>query len=98
MYYNHITINERACIYVFLKNGMSIREIAKALSRNPSTISREIKRNSHRVNHLYHPEAAQRKYDGRRLICHRKKNNNISPYNNLLIEGVSCLLDLFPYD
>ena len=77
MYYNHITINERACIYVFLKNGMSIREIAKALSRNPSTISREIKRNSHRVNHLYHPEAAQRKYDGRRLICHRKKNNNI---------------------
>ena len=77
MYYNHITINERACIYVFLKNGMSIREIAKALGRNPSTISREIKRNSHRVNHLYHPEAAQKKYDGRRLICHRKKNNNI---------------------
>lgn len=29
MNYNHITINERACIYQFKQLGMSIREIAK---------------------------------------------------------------------
>ncbi|WP_156032244.1 helix-turn-helix domain-containing protein, partial [Sharpea azabuensis] len=49
MNYNHININERSCIYQFLTLGMSIRGIAKALHRSPSTISREIKRNSYRT-------------------------------------------------
>ena len=49
MNYNHININERSCIYQFLTLGMSIRGIAKALHRSPSTISREIKRNSYRA-------------------------------------------------
>lgn len=45
MNYNHLTINERACIYQFKQLGMSIRKIAEALNRSPSTISRELKRN-----------------------------------------------------
>lgn len=45
MSYNHLTIEERSCIYQFLTLGMSIRKIAQALKRSPSTISREIKRN-----------------------------------------------------
>ena len=53
MNYNHININERSCIYQFLTLGMSIRGIAKALHRSPSTISREIKRNSYRTRNNF---------------------------------------------
>lgn len=52
--------------------GMSIREMAKALHRSPSTISREIKRNCYRSNGIYQPTAAQNKYSIRRKKCHRK--------------------------
>ena len=38
----HLPINERSCIYPFIKMGMRIREMAKALNRSPSIISREI--------------------------------------------------------
>ena len=37
-----LPINERSCIYSFIKTRMSIREMAKALNRSLSTISREI--------------------------------------------------------
>ena len=77
MNYNHININERSCIYQFLTLGMSIRGIAKALHRSPSTISREIKRNSYRTRNnfkeydRYFPVKAQEKYEERRTRCHR---------------------------
>ena len=77
MNYKHITINERSCIYQFLNMGMSIRAIARALHRSPSTISREIKRNSYQTrNHFkeydrYFPIKAQEKYEERRSRCHR---------------------------
>ena len=45
MSYKYITIFERSCIYQFLNLRMSIRQIAKAIKRYPSTITREIKRN-----------------------------------------------------
>jgi IS30 family transposase len=70
MSYNHLTINERACIEVFIKNNITIREIAKKLGRSPSTISRELKRNSQ--NNSYNPIKAQEKYDNKRVNCHRK--------------------------
>ena len=75
MNYNHININERSCIYQFLTLGMSIRGIAKALHRSPSTISREIKRNSYRAwsnfkeYDRYFPVKAQEKYEERRTRC-----------------------------
>ncbi len=49
MSYNHLTIDKRSCIYQFLNLGMSIRKIAQALKRSPSTISLEIKRNSSKI-------------------------------------------------
>lgn len=72
MNYNHLTINERACVYQFRELGMSMRKIAKALNRNVSTISRELKRNycGHRYKYIAH--IAQKKYDERRINCHRK--------------------------
>ena len=78
MSYNHLTIEERSCIYQFLNLGMSIRKIAQALKRSPSTISREIKRNSSKIkssrgsNTRYFPIKANDKYRDRRKDCHRK--------------------------
>ena len=53
-----------------------MREIAKALCRNVSTIIREIKRNSIVMGNgkgyqKYFPTTAQKKYDTRRLKSHR---------------------------
>lgn len=76
MNYNHLTINERCCIFQFKQSGMSIRQIAKALNRNASTISREIKRNSSEFRSWgrfkrYLPQAAQKQSEQRRGRCHR---------------------------
>ena len=45
MNYTHLTIEERAWLRKYYVDGKSYREIAKLLSRSPSTISREIARN-----------------------------------------------------
>ena len=50
MSYSHFTIEERISIKHLLAKGISIRQIAVELSRSPSSISREIKRNSHDSN------------------------------------------------
>lgn len=82
MSYNHLTINERICIYQFRKFNMSIRAIAKALGRSASTISRELKRNIE--GNTYIPNIAQDKYDSKRLNCHRK--TKITPEIKTYIE------------
>ncbi len=45
MPYSHLTLQERYCIAHMHMHKMSIRTIATRLSRSPSTISRELKRN-----------------------------------------------------
>ncbi|MCQ2742485.1 MAG: helix-turn-helix domain-containing protein, partial [Bacilli bacterium] len=45
MSYSHFTIEERISIKHLLAQDVSIRQIAKALDRSPSSVSREIKRN-----------------------------------------------------
>lgn len=73
MNYNHLTIEERACISKFKDMNLSIRKIAKLLDRSPSTISRELKRNSYKIEKNYSitryiPTDAHRKYKNRRLM------------------------------
>ena len=43
--YTHFTLSERESLQLFLEQDLSIREIARCLNRNPSSVSREIKRN-----------------------------------------------------
>lgn len=67
MNYIHLTIEERACIAKFKEMNMNLREMAKILDRNVSTISRELKRNSYKtsIKHSvmrYSPTQAQKKY------------------------------------
>ena len=76
MNYKHLTIEERACISKFKEMNMSLREMAKILNRNVSTISRELKRNSYKtsVNYSvtrYSPTVANNKYIERTRNCHR---------------------------
>ena len=76
MNYIHLTIEERACISKFKEMGLSLREMAKLLNRNVSTISRELKRNSYKtgINYSvtrYVPTDANRRYKERRINCHR---------------------------
>ncbi len=47
MNYNHLTIEERACIIKFKEMNLSIREMSKLINRSPYTISREIKRKNY---------------------------------------------------
>ena len=82
MNYNHLNINERTVIAQLKKSGVSIREISRQLQRSPSTISRELKRNSYLSGNQYHatlynPVNAQRKYECRKNHCGRKPINDI---------------------
>jgi IS30 family transposase len=45
--YQHLTQRERYLIEYHLSSGKKQKEIANILGRNPSTISREIRRNKH---------------------------------------------------
>lgn len=78
MSYSHLTITERGLIAQYLRNGLKIRRIAELLERSPSTISREIKRNSRttvgpgRCSTRYFPVQADKRYQRRRENCHRK--------------------------
>lgn len=78
MSYHHLTIEERGLIAQYRKEGLSIRCIASLLERNPSTISRELRRNKSgstrgfRSSLYYFPLQAHRLAQERRKNCHRK--------------------------
>lgn len=75
--YWHITEWERRQIYTLLREWLNRKEIWERLWRDPSTVWREIKRNS--VNWVYQPAYAQREYELRRSEINkwrRKLKNN----------------------
>lgn len=68
--YRQLTLEERCSIARLREAGQSIRQIAAALDREPSTVSRELKRNGAKVG--YRPayaqaQAAARCWHGSRL-------------------------------
>lgn len=56
--YHQLSYQERCAIFNGLKKQFSIREIAENINRDPSTVSREIARNSDHVGYFY-PDHAQ---------------------------------------
>ncbi|GAJ99840.1 LOW QUALITY PROTEIN: mobile element protein [Geomicrobium sp. JCM 19055] len=68
MSYQHLTTFERARIDTLQKIGYSIRKISDELRRSPSTISRELRRNTV-VTQEYRSEIAQDIAHKRRLAC-----------------------------
>ena len=81
MPYQHLNLCDRKVINKMLGKGKSIRKIAKYIGCNPSTISREIKRN--RDIYWYRPSTAHEKYKQRRKNSKHRiidKNNKLRVY------------------
>lgn len=70
--YKHITVEEREEIMVGRREGKSIRAMAREIGRSPSTVKRELDRNS-KDGRWYRASTAQRRSDARRLRCRRRR-------------------------
>lgn len=77
--YNHLTLLERDQITIMLYEGRKIREIAKTLGRDKSTISRELNRNSSSEYKKYLSHRAHARADGRRTAagCRPRLKNDL---------------------
>ena len=65
----HLTLREREDIMLMRRDGKGVCEIARAIGRDKSTVSRELSRNS--CERFYRAPTAQRRYSERRLACRR---------------------------
>ena len=72
MNYTELSIEERATLQIGLSHSLSLRAIARLIGRSPSTISREIKRNSNSAGQYSAPQAQQSRCRNR-LLCRPKK-------------------------
>lgn len=63
--YGHVTIEERCEISRLQTSGLSVRQIAASLDRSPSTVARELKRNSSKTLG-YQPRYADQQAHARR--------------------------------
>jgi transposase, IS30 family len=70
--YRQLTAEDRERLYALRSEGASMRECARKLGVDASTISRELERNSTDVagGSVYLPDRAQNIYQGRRKKCH----------------------------
>src|SRR3989344_4465828 len=65
--YNQLNLEEREQLHLLIWDKLSIRKIAKIMGRSPSTISREIERNTPLIHRRYTPHLAQAKYHERKV-------------------------------
>jgi IS30 family transposase len=83
MKYTHLNVEEREKIQELLWQKTSIRTIAKAVGRSPSSIAREVRKNKSPEKEIYTPRVANlraleyRKHRGR---AERLKNEHIRSY------------------
>jgi IS30 family transposase len=82
--YRQLTEAERYTLSVLKRDGRSLRSIARALQRSPSTISREVRRNAtldrHKPRPLYVPSKAHEHANGRRRRSRRVRHHAASTY------------------
>lgn len=90
MNYKQLTIEERERIQELLWQKLSVRDIAKALGRNASSISREIKRNQTEQRQLYRPRLAH----GKALVRRTHRGQRILDTNDQLLRYVKTYLKL----
>src|SRR5438874_2233579 len=68
--HHKLSPRERDQIAYWRAIGVPIREIARRLSRSPSSISDEVKRN--RIDGIYHSIHAHKAFQARKRNCHKK--------------------------
>ena len=85
--YCQLTEPERYTLSVLKRDGCSLRHIARLMQRDPSTISREIRRNAtidhHKPRPLYVPSKAQEHANGRRRRSRRVKHHAPEVYAHI---------------
>ena len=67
----HLALREREGIMLMRRDGRGVSEIARAIGRDKSTVSLELKRNS--CERFYRASTAQRRYAARRAACRRRR-------------------------
>lgn len=67
--YKQLAIEQRYQIYAFRKAGLSLKNIAKEIGCNKSTISRELFKNKGKRG--YRPDQAQKKASNRKITAHK---------------------------
>ena len=87
--YKHLTQDQRYYIEVQLSNFISISKISKAIKVHPSTIYREIKRNSH-YNGAYYSsmatgKASIRRYEANKFRKFDKFTNRVVNYGSVAL-------------
>ena len=65
--YKQLVRDQRASIAALRKEGLSIRQVAISIGVNPSTVSRELKRNKCKVTQTYTPSTAAKLSKQRRI-------------------------------
>jgi IS30 family transposase len=89
--YRQLTEAERYTLSALKREGWSLRRIAQALQRSPSTISREVRRNAtidrHRPRPLYVPSKAHEHANGR-----RRRSRRVRHHAPVVYEHVEALL------
>src|SRR5688572_22117612 len=71
--YHQLTSEERYALSTLRKQGFSQSQIARALGRHRSTISRELRRNARQKPHWYRPFNADEMTRGRRRRSRRNR-------------------------
>lgn len=84
--YTQLSLDEREKLHYMIWDKLPIREMARRLNRDPSTISREVKRNTPESRRVYMSHLAQERYETRKRIVRvrpRLKNKKIVDYVEL---------------
>ena len=85
-HYHQLTAFDRGRIEVLLKEGLSMRRIAKEIGRSVSTISREIARS---VGSTYVAENANQNHILARTNSHKHRNLDNDELRNVVIYGIN---------
>lgn len=89
MSYSHFTLEERDLLQQKLNSGESIRSIASFLGRSPSSVSRELRRNS-LPSGAYAPYKAQLKAESRRKNSYVRRLKPGSEVYQFVVDKLQC--------
>lgn len=89
MSYRHLTLEERYHIQAYKEAGYKQNEIAKKIKVNPSTISRELQKNSTKIHKRYTAAKANQVASDRRMYASRKSNKKLDKkLKNIIMEYI----------
>ncbi len=77
MSYRHLTLEERYHIQAYKEAGYTQNDIAKKIGVDPSTISRELQKNSSKIYKRYTAAKANQVASDRRMYASRKSNKKM---------------------